>query len=203
MRAFVAGGGTLIMSAHSAVKNRDNTMTTETLPIMGMRELFGAEIDSFQTYQPTSKDKNALKFTDGTSLSVNVFADILKIMTAKIIAVWERDFLKDVPAVTENKMGKGKAVYYGAFFNDDSARYLIKRYAAEQKIQPFFTGFPAEIEVTKRTKDATDYYFILNHKNESVPLKIGAGFYDLLDQKNAALNFTLAPFGYKVLRKAQ
>jgi beta-galactosidase len=202
MKEFVAGGGTLVMSAHSAVKNRDNTMTDQTIPIMGMRELFGVEIESFQTYQPPSKDKNSVRFTDGTLLPVNVFADMLKTTGAKVIAVWDKDFLKDVPAVTENSQGKGKAVYYGSFFNLDAARYLLKRYAAEQKLHPLFANFPTEIEVTRRTKGKNDYYFILNHKNESVPLRIGNGFFDLLEDKNAPETFTLSPFGYKVLRKS-
>lgn len=203
MKAFAANGGTLIMSAHSAVKDRDNTYTDQTIPIMGMRELFGVEVDSFQTYQPPSKDKNLLKFDDGGSVSVHVFADILKTTGAKVVAVWDVDFLKGKPAVTENKSGKGKAVYYGSLFNAEAARYLLKRYANEQKIQPLLTGFPPEIEVTRRTKGKSEYYFILNHKNENVPLKIGSGFYDLLEDKNAPVNFTLPPFGYKVLRKSR
>lgn len=201
MKTFVAGGGILIMTAHSAVKNRDNTMTNQTLPIMGMRELFGVEIDSFQTYQPPSKDKNAIRFTDNTVIPVNVFADMLKTKGAKTVAVWDRDFLKSVPAVTENSVGKGKAVYYGSFLNEDAARYLLKRYSASQSLKPLFTGFPPETEVTRRTKGKTDYYFILNHKNENISLRIGAGFFDLIAGKNVAPMLNLPPFGYAVLRK--
>lgn len=202
MKRFVEAGGTLIVSAHSAVKDRDNAYTDQTIPIMGMKELFGVEVDSFNVYQPVSKDKNALKFADGANLPINVFADILKPTTAKVLAVWDRDFMRGKPAVTENKTGRGKAVYYGSFFNTEAARYLLKRYAAEANLKPLFANFPAEIEVTRRTKAGTNFYFILNHKNESVPLKIGAGFYDLLEGKSAAANFILPPFGYKILRKS-
>lgn len=202
MKRFVEAGGTLIVSAHSAVKDRDNAYTDRTIPIMGMKELFGVEVDSFNVYQPVSKDKNSLKFADGANLPVNVFADILKPTTAKVLAVWDRDFMRGKPAVTENKTGRGKAIYYGSFFNTEAARYLLKRYAAEANLKPLFANFPAEIEVTRRTKAGTNFYFILNHKNESVPLKIGAGFYDLLEGKNAAANFILPPFGYKILRKS-
>jgi beta-galactosidase len=201
LKAFVAQGGTLIMSAHIAVKDRDNTMTDQTIPIMGMRELFGVEVDAFHTYQPPSKDKNALKFDDGTEVPVQVFADILKPTTAKTIASWDRDYLKGSAAVTENRNGKGLAVYYGSFFNTDAARYLLSRYAKQKNLQPIFNGFPASIEVTRRTKGNSNYYFILNHKNESVKLSIGNGYFDMLGGKNADANFTLAPFGYKVLRK--
>lgn len=201
MKAFVARGGTLIMSAHGAVKDRDNTYTDQTIPIMGMKELFGVEVNSFQTYQPASKDKNSLKFSDGSIVPVHVFADILKPNGATVLAAWDKDYFAGKPAVTENLSGNGKAVYYGSFFNIESVRYLLKRYAAEYKMQPLFAGFPQEIEVTRRTKGNANYYFILNHKSESVLLKIDAGFFDLLEGKNATAAFSLPPYGYKVLRK--
>lgn len=201
IKSFVEQGGTFIMSAHSAVKDRDNAMTDQTIPIMGMRELFGVEVDSFNCYQPPSRDRNALKFEEETSVPVNVFAESLKPTGAKVLATWDRDALRGVPACTENRAGKGRAVYYGSFFNLDSARYLMQRYASEQNLKPLFTGFPPQIEVTRRTKGRYNYYFILNHANESVALKIEAGYFDLLEGRDAAASFTLPSYGYKVLRK--
>jgi beta-galactosidase len=203
MNAFVAGGGTLVISAHGGVKDRDNTMTDQTIPIMGLKDLFGVEVDSYQTYQPPSREKNSLKFSDGASLPVHVFAELLKPQNARVIAAWERDYLQGVPAVTENKRGRGKAVYYGSFFNLDAARYLLSRYAKEQNLSPLFAGLPKEVEVTRRSKGTQHYYFILNHQNETVPVNVGGGFYDLLEEKQAPASITLAPFGYKVLRKTQ
>jgi beta-galactosidase GanA len=100
-------------------------------------------------------------------------------------------------------VGKGKAVYYSSFFNLDAARYLLKRYADEQNLKPLFAGFPKGIEVTRRTKGQTDYYFILNHANEDVTLATGAGYFDLLGGHQSAARFTLGPFAYRVLRKSR
>jgi beta-galactosidase len=201
IKSFVEQGGTFIMSAHSAVKDRDNAMTDQAIPIMGMRELFGVEVDSFNCYQPPSRDRNALKFEEGVSVPVNVFAESLKPTSAKVLATWDRDYLRGVPACTENRAGKGRAVYYGSFFNMDSARYLMRRYASEQNLKPLFAGFPPQIEVTRRTKGLYNYYFILNHASESVALKTEAGYFDLLEGRDAQAVFTLPPYGYKVLRK--
>ncbi len=201
IKNFVAQGGTFIMSAHGAVKDRDNTMTDQTIPIMGMRDLFGIEVDSFQCYQPPSRERNALRFEDGTSVPVNVFAESLKPKHAKVLAAWDRDFMRGVPACTENRTGEGRAIYYGSFFNLDSARYLLRRYANELNLRPLFTDFPREVEVTRRTKGRDNYYFILNHASESVTLKVGGGYFDLLEDRDAPASFTLPPYGYKVLRK--
>jgi beta-galactosidase GanA len=99
-------------------------------------------------------------------------------------------------------MGKGKAVYYGSFFNLDSARYLIRRYADEHQLRPIFSGLPKEVEVTRRTKDGIHYYFLLNHADESVTVKPGAGYFDLLAGKEALSSFVLRPFEYKVLKRS-
>ena len=73
------------------------------------------------------------------------------------------------PALALNSdPGRGKAVYYGSFFNLEAARYLMDRYAREQHIRPLLSGVPKAVEVTRRTRADTDYYFILNHASESV-----------------------------------
>jgi beta-galactosidase len=197
IRGFVEGGGTFILSAHSAVKNRDNGMTDQVKPIL-LGDLFGVEIEDSQCYQPKSRDRNALRFDDGVSVPVNVFADVLKTKAA-VAATWEQDYMKDTPAVTENRVGKGRAVYYASFFNLEAARQLLKRYAAE--VQPLMTGVPAQVEVTRRTKENNAYYFILNHAEQPVTVKPGPGYFDLLEAAGAPDTLVLPPFGYTVLRR--
>lgn len=202
IKEFVAKGGTFVMGAHGAVKDRDNAMTGQTIPIEGLTALFGVEVDSFQVYQPPSAGKNALRFSGSNSaLPVNVFADVLRPRGAEVVAVWDRDFMRGQPAVTENRSGSGKAVYYGSFFNLESARHLLARYAAEHNLKPLFAGFPKEVEVTRRTKGRSNYYFILNHSGESVAVSPGGGYFDLIAGKESAAAFTLKPFEYRVLKK--
>jgi beta-galactosidase len=198
IRDFVEGGGTFIISGHSGIKDRDNAMTGQTTPIQ-LSDLFGAEVDYFNCYQPPSAGKNAVKFSDGVA-AVNVWADVLKPKGAKVIGTWDRDYLKGTPACTENDVAGGKAVYYGTFFNLDSARVLLRRFAAEQNLKPLLTGIPPKVEVTRRTKGNTNYYFILNHSDESVAVSPGPGFYDMVHGKPSPPSFTLKAFEYKVMR---
>ena len=189
------------MSAHSAVKDRDNAMTSSTIPI-GLSDLFGLEVASFQTYQPPSDDQNALRLDDGTTLPVHVFAEWLHPTTGQVLAKWDRDFLKGSAAATERTLGKGKAVYYGSIFNLEAARYLMRRYAAELGLKRLLPDVPEEIEVVCRTKDTTDFYFLLNHSNTPTRVNPGEGFVDLLTG-DAPGSFSLAPFDYRVLKRAK
>ena len=200
LRRFVEQGGMLIMSAHSAIKDRDNAFTAATIPI-GMTNLFGIELDSFQTYQPPSDTNKAVHFDDGDALPVNVFAEVLHPGTAQVIGRWERDYLKDTPAATEQRFGKGKAIYYGSLFNVDAARYLIKRYAGEIGLKPLLAGVPDQVEVTCRTKGGTDFYFLLNHGDSPAAVETGDGFSDVLSGEAANASLTLAPFDYRVVKR--
>lgn len=200
LKRFVEQGGTLIMSAHSAVKDRDNAFTPWAIPI-GLTNLFGLELDSFQTYQPPSGNKNAIHFEDGSGLPVHVFAEMLHPTAARVIARWERDYFKDSPAATERVSGNGKAVYYGSLFNVEAARYLIKRYAGEMGLKPLLASAPEQVEVTSRTKGSSDFYFLLNHGDSPASLNVGEGFKDLLTGEGATPSLTLPPFGYCVLRR--
>jgi len=166
LRRFVEQGGTLAMSAHSAIKDRDNAFTTAAIPI-GLTNVFGVSLDSFQTYQPPSRANNALRFDDGGVLPVHVFAEVLRPTTARVLARWERDYLKDSPAATEQPFGKGRAVYYGSLFNVDAARYLIRRYAGEMGLQPLLADVPATKGLLKQIlnlllKFALDFGLVLD-----------------------------------------
>jgi beta-galactosidase len=199
LQRFVEQGGTLVMSAHSAIKDRDNAFTMATIP-NGLTKLFGAELDSFQTYPPPSVTNNSVIFDDGAAAPVKVFAEVLHPTTARVIAHWERDYLKNSAAVTEQQYGKGKAIYYGSLFNLDAARYLIRRYAGEMKLKPLLNDIPEQVEVTCRTKDTTDFYFLLNHGDSPTTVKVGDGFFDVLSDNASAAAVTLPPFGYSILK---
>jgi beta-galactosidase len=199
LQRFVQQGGTLVMSAHSAVKDRDNAMTPSTIPI-GLTKLFGVELDSFQTYQASSHNQNAVDFDDGAELPIQVFAEVLRPTTASTLGRWDRDYLEKSPAATEHRVGKGKAVYYGSLFNLEAARYLTKRYAGELGLKPFLADVPAQVEVTRRTNGKADFYFVLNHGTTRAVVNAGGGLVDLLTGDNAPASFTLGPFDYRVLK---
>jgi beta-galactosidase len=214
IKRFVEEGGTFIMAAHSAVKDRDNAMTNQTIPILGLSKLFGVELESFHTYQPETRaltrdglylppagEKNSLKFDGGTSIPVNYFAETLELKGAQALATWEHDHLQGTPACTEQRAGKGKAVYYGSLLNTEAARYLMTRYTTEHQLKPLIAGLPGNLEVTRRTKGSSNYYFILNHANLPVTIQLESGYRDLLAGKDAATSLILKPFEYRILKK--
>ncbi|MGH9807719.1 MAG: Beta-galactosidase C-terminal domain, partial [Terriglobia bacterium] len=152
-------------------------------------------------YPPPSSTNNALRFDDGRTAPVQVFAEVLHPTTARVIGRWDLDYLRDSPAATEQPFGKGKAVYYGSLFNVDAARYLIKRYTGENGLKPLLADVPAQVEVTRRTKGGTDFYFLLNHGDSPATVNTGDGFMDVRTGEAADAKLALAPFDYRVLKR--
>jgi beta-galactosidase len=201
LRAFVEAGGTFIMSAHSAIKDRDNAMMA-TAPPGNLSDLFGVEVDSYQTYQPPSREQNAMQFDKSDApVPVRVFAEVLHPTTSRVVGHWRRDYVRGMPATTERQAGKGKAVYYGSLFNLESARYLMRRYAVEQGVKPLLTGIPPAVEVTRRIKGTTEYYFLLNHGDGAASVSPGAGFVDLMTGAAVPAAFTIDRFDVRVLKR--
>ncbi len=200
IRAFVESGGTFILAAHSALKDRDNALIDQPRPAL-LSELFGVQVESTQIYSHSSRPENAVRLPNGVPIPVEFLAESLKTNGARVVGIWQQDFLKGSPAYTETSVGKGVAVYYGSLFNVAAARALLERYTAQQGLRPLLTGIPRQVEVTCRTKGDVDYFFVLNHEDRNVQVSPGQGYFDLLLQKTAPSTFTLAAFQYTVLRK--
>jgi beta-galactosidase len=158
-------------------------------------------LNSFQTYQPPSAADNAIRFDDGNTAPVDVFAEELRPGTAHVIGRWAGDYLKNSPAATEQPFGNGKAIYYGSLFNLPASRQLIRRFAHEAGLKPLLEGVPEQIEVTCRTKNSTEFYFLLNHGDSQATVNVRDDFVDILSGEPAPSALTLGPFDYRVLKR--
>jgi len=118
-----------------------------------------------------------------------------------VVGQWEQGYLKGSPAVTEQAFGQGKAIRYGSLFDLDASRYLLRRYAAEVGLKPMVQNLPDQIEVTRRTKGRTDFYFLLNHDDTAAEANIGDSYFDVLAGAVAPARLVFAPFDYYVLRR--
>jgi len=142
-----------------------------------------------------------VRLDDGTLMPVHVFAEILSPGSAKVVGRWDRDYLKGLPAVAEHSFGKGKAVAYGSLFNLESARALMKRYAGEAGLKPIVDDASEQIEVTRRVKGRTEFYFLLNHGDKPAEATVGDGYTDALTEEKTDGTLKLDPFAYRVLRR--
>lgn len=199
IRQFVESGGIFIVAARSALFDRDNALIGEPRPAL-LSGLFGVEVSATQMYKATTPAGNSIEL-GGNAIPAEVVAEGLRVKDAHVLGTWTNDFLRGAAAYTERSVDKGKAVYYGSFINLAAARAILGRYAVEAGLKPLLSGVPQQTEVTCRSTDSADYFFVLNHENRSVRVSPGEGYFDLLQKKPAATAFELGPFQYSVLKK--
>lgn len=95
--------------------------------------------------------------------------DLIQTDGADAYLYYGSEFYKGMPVVTKNQYQKGSAYYVGA--DAEQALYddLYKQIIAEHGILLPVTGeIPDGIEVTIRSSEEADYYFIQNYRNEIV-----------------------------------
>jgi beta-galactosidase len=115
------------------------------------------------------------------------------------LAVFKGNYYDGAPALVANSLGKGTAYYFGAGFSIKTAEFFLRKLGF---INPYKDKIelPAEVELAVRSKENTDYIFILNYMPYTVEIDIKKPMIDLLSESILSGKTTLAKFGVLVLK---
>ena len=72
-------------------------------------------------------------------------------------------------AVAKNQFGKGTVYYVGTDLSESGLAKVLAMAADSAAIRPVI-GEATALEITKRQADGEDLYFIINFKDEEIPL---------------------------------
>ena len=72
-------------------------------------------------------------------------------------------------AVAKNQFGKGTVYYVGTDLSESGLAKVLAMAADSAALQPVI-GEATALEITKRQADGEDLYFIINFKDEEIPL---------------------------------
>lgn len=201
--AFVRGGGTLLVTARSAVRDRNNHVLPITPPgplagLLGMTcEEFGRLVEPGRM----SFDLAGQDVPSGESY------ENLKPTTAEILASWNPlpagapSAAAGEPALTCHRMGKGAAFYLGTYLTAGNASALLGRVLAETTIQPLASA-DGSVEITRRIADGRALRIVLNHSPRPQTVTNLPAGEDLLTDQPCTGELALPPYGPAVLREA-
>ncbi|HEY4277644.1 MAG TPA: beta-galactosidase [Conexibacter sp.] len=205
IRAYVDGGGHLLMSFFSGIVDPDDRVRLGGYPAP-FRDLLGLRIDEFW---PLGEDQRIdVRFNDDVDVdgdadahAAELWADVIVPEGAQTVAAY-RDAgpLGDVPAVTVHDFGAGRAWYVGARLDEAAMRTVVRRALDEAGVQPPLPGLPDAVEAVVRTTAEGPLLFLLNHGDGERTLALPAPMTDLLAGDEPAPQVTLAPRGVAVLR---
>jgi len=167
---YVRAGGNLLITYRSGAREWNNQMTTKVLP-GSLKELAGVEVEEFDSLKHGRTVRVIMK-NESIEGYASVWCDILKTDGAEILATYEQDYFRGMPAVTVNNLGKGKVYYVGSDLDQKFTTYMIGNFAREGGVNPLLPEPVPGVEVMKRIKDGKEYLFILNHGEKKVSISV-------------------------------
>jgi beta-galactosidase len=206
LEKFVAGGGTLVTTFWSGVADESDRcfFGGRPGPLRRLCGLRAEEIDALY-----DDEKVPVRAAAGNRLGLRgtttarIFCDLVHAETADVLATYAGEFYKGMPALTENRFGKGNA-YYVAFRAEQaflSSFYggLCRELGLKQAVE---TRLPPKVTAVLRTDGQTDFVFLLNFDRRAKVVKLDRCEYtDMLTGKRAGRQVRLGAYGSAVLRR--
>ncbi|MHB0875493.1 MAG: beta-galactosidase [Anaerolineae bacterium] len=199
LAAYVAGGGVLLVTARSGMKDTTNRVVDQPLPAL-LAPVVGASVREY-TSQPAGSECSVLltDAAEATPLSTALWAENVEPDGAEVVARYADGLFRGAAAVTWRAVGGGGAMYQGALGADLSGR-LLDRLVAQAGVEPpVAVEAPDCVEVATRQGDGRTILFLLNYDAEPQAVRLGATMRDLLDGSTVGACLELPPYGVRVL----
>ncbi|MEU3249564.1 beta-galactosidase [Streptomyces sp. NPDC006997] len=186
LRAYAAGGGTLVCGFLTGVADRDDRVRPGGMDPR-LRELFG--VRTLHEWWPLDEGETAdCDGFRGTLWSEEIEAadDVDERID------YRGGELDGLPAV----LRRGRAWYLSTLPEPDALRALLARIAAGAGVRPVLDGLPEGVEAVRRG----ELLFVLNHGREPVTVAVPGTHRELLTGADVRDGLRLARFGVAVLR---
>lgn len=192
-RAYVAGGGNLLLTMRTGVKDWDNICMTDSPLPGGLGDVLGIEVPEYDCLRDTSVN---VSFA-GEEYTGEKWSDLITLTTAEPLAAYSSEFYAGTPAVTVNRHGKGRAYYVGVEPGQALAAEITGKLVEDAGIASLGDS-PFGVEITHRSTGEKDYIFLINHTAEIQTVKIPADWSPYFDGQTGELQ----PFAVEVYTRA-
>lgn len=196
LKAYVQDGGTLLMGCRTGYK--DETGKCRMDYITGAAaDICGVDLSEY-TFLGPNDDKVHVQWGD-TAVEAAVFNDVLEPLgdTVEVLGVYDGNYYKGKPGLTVNKLGKGKAYYFGGAFSEETAALFLKNLGVASPFTALIDA-PAECELAVRGKEGKKYLFVLNFAHRPVTVGLKQPMLDLFADRREEGKLELKEFETKV-----
>lgn len=198
LKDYAAGGGCLIATFLTGVKNGDNVGYTESLPA-GLTDLFGVTV---QEVEPIFADNTAsvkLSF-DGEEWTSrdSAWCDLLA-GTAKMIGTYTDTYKAGSGVISENVYEKGTAYYIGTGLEPEAMRRLLEKICKKAGVSQLPFAVPENVEVIRRVYEGRNIYYITNFTQADAELTLSGRYTDLVSGEDVDGVCRMKPQGFAML----
>ena len=199
LKLYVQNGGTLIGTFNTGLVDEHCIAPDSGLP-HNLADLFGLEVQEFDTLPPTEENHLTFKGAFPTSHlhPAKLWCDLIEPKECQVLATYAKDFYAGKPAITMNTFGLGKAIYIGTQSHQHFYHDLVAWLRNMGGLHPLLK-VPENIEVSMREKEGSRVYFLLNHQNSPVRIQFYKPMHDFLTGSNIVGNYDIPPHGVLVI----
>ncbi len=184
---YVRGGGRLVLTMRTGVKNQDNVCVSES-PLPGAYAgLLGIEISEYDCL----RNGPVPVMFDEMTFSGSKWRDLIELKGAKCLARCTGGPYSGSAIITAAEAGNGKAYYVGTEPDHALMAAFMGVVIAEAGISSLGDA-PAGVELARRRTGKMDYLFALNHTAQEKTLAVPPGWKPLVGGP------VLGPYGFSL-----
>ena len=198
LRAYVEGGGTLIVGARAGQKDLRGQCVMAPMP-GPLAALTGTTVKDYTFVGPM--DGRVDMDWDGRRLDTGVFNDVLEpeAEDVKVLATYVGNYYAGSPALTERRVGKGRVLHFGGSLTLETAQALLDCLGVSEPWKDWI-ALPEGCELAVRRKDGRRALFVLNFAWQSAEIELKKPVTDADTGERVEGRVSLPAFGTKVYR---
>ncbi|MEG1028218.1 MAG: beta-galactosidase trimerization domain-containing protein, partial [Oscillospiraceae bacterium] len=203
---FVKNGGTLITTYWSGIVDESDLCFLGGFP-GALKEVTGVWAEELDTLY--DNDVNIVKCVDNElnlkgEYNATIFCDLIHAETAKVMAKYDSDFYKGMPALTCNEYGKGKAYYMAFRNNEEFLKDFYKALAEQLNLKKSVDGnLPCGVNAQMRYDDENKFAFLMNFTPDSKTVELAKGKYINMDTNKQVDSLELEPYDFVALEEVR
>ncbi len=182
--AFVQAGGILIATYMTGYVDAFDRCLYGAYPGL-LKQILGMwveEVDALRPEEENGIQWQHLAIDDKKNLcKCGFICDLVRLDTAKALAVYTKDFYAGMPAVTVNSYGKGEGYYIGTQIEEAGLEKLVAHICQKVDLHPPFLS-QGDLEIRLRENATGIYVFVINFDNKKGWIDLGENMYrNMLD----------------------
>ena len=198
LKSYVAEGGTLYGTYMLGTVDGTDLCWLGGIPAEGLKDVFGIVAEEIDTLYPDERQHAAL---DGREHALVDYCEVLIPRGAQVLAAYTDGSFPGTPAVTENRSGKGRAIYQACRDTGSLKDAVISRLLAELEIHsPVTGGLTHGVTAHSRTDGENTYLFLENYSpTETAEVVLHGKLLDMLSGEETD-TCTLKPYSFGIFK---
>ena len=198
IREYVRNGGRFLTTFLSGYVEDHDLVVTGGYPGR-LKDILGIWVEESDALPEGEANSFTYK---GKNYPAAVLCDLLHLQGAEGLSVYESDFYENMPVLTCNRFGEGKAYYVATHSSDEFYKNFLGEICEELDIHPV-AEVPEDVEATVRENEKGSFLFLLNHGEKAAEIILDREGIDLISGRSvqAGDSITLEKTGVAIIKR--